>query len=359
MSTLVRSPAIHPHPPCAVAPAAVPSVSLARLAAVGILFSLVWSSAFIAGKIGMGSTGPLTLLSLRFLLAGALLVVLWRWFVPAGRSASLDLGVCLTALAAGLLANAVYLGLAYSGMRVVPVGLTAILVSTSPLLTASLAALWLREPFGWRGALGLGAGFAGVVWIMGGRASGMPADGTGVALILAGTVALAASTLLNRQAVARGLDPYRIAVIQLPASGLALLAPAWWMEGLAIRPDAAFFGSLAYQAAVVSIGTTLMLLWLVRHGGAAKASSFHLLNPMFGTLLAVGILHETVPASDLVGALPIVAGLALALRPAGRASRGDRPGTGAGSVNRECPAPPAWPTAPGIPANPGSRPPAE
>ena len=42
--------------------------------------------------------------------------------------------------------------------------------------------------------------------------------------------------------------------------------------------------SLAYQATVVSIGTTLMLLWLVRHGGVAKASSFHLLNPLFGVL---------------------------------------------------------------------------
>ncbi len=318
MSTLTRPRAISPLPSRAFSSAPPPSVSLARLAAVGILFSLVWSSAFIAGKIGMGSTGPLTLLSLRFLLAGALLALLGRWFLPAGRRAPLDRGACLTALAAGLLANAVYLGLAYSGMRSVPVGLTAILVSTSPLLTASLAALWLREPFGWRGAMGLGAGFAGVVWIMGGRASGMSADAAGVALILAGTVALAASTLLNRQVVARGLDPYRIALIQLPASGLVLLPPAWRMEGLAIRPDAAFFGSLVYQAAVVSIGTTLMLLWLVRHGGAAKASSFHLLNPLFGTLLAVGILRETVPASDLVGAVPIVAGLALALRPARR-----------------------------------------
>ena len=274
----------------------LPPVSMPRLALVGTLFSLVWSSAFIAGKIGMTSTGPLTLLSLRFLLAGALLVLLGRWLGASGQAPRGDRSILLIALAAGLLTNAVYLGLAYSGMRTVPAGLTAILASTSPLLTALLAALWLREPFGWRGALGLLAGFAGVVWIMGGRASSMPADKTGVLLILAGTVALSASTLLNRRAVASGLDPWRIALVQLPASGLALLPLAWWREGMAIRLDAAFFGSLIYQAAVVSIGTTLMLLWLVRHGGAARAGSFHLLNPAFGTLLAVGMLQEAVPA---------------------------------------------------------------
>ena len=67
-------------------------------------------------------------------------------------------------------------------------------------------------------------------------------------------MALSAATLLNRQVAGR-LDPWRIALIQLPASGLALLPLAWWREGLAIVPDAAFFGSLFYQATVVSIGT--------------------------------------------------------------------------------------------------------
>ncbi|NTV97031.1 MAG: DMT family transporter, partial [Thiobacillus sp.] len=211
-----------------------------------------------------------------------------------------------------LLANAVYLGLTYTGMGSVPAGLTAILVSTSPLLTAVLAALWLGERFGWRDALGLVAGLAGVAWIMAGRAASLPVAPAGVALILLGTAALAVATLLNRLAVA-GLDPWRIALVQLPASGLALLPLAWWREGLAFRPEAAFFASLAYQATVVSIGTTLMLLWLVRHGGAARASGFHLLNPAFGTLLAVAVLGEPVPLSDLLGVLPIVAGLALTL----------------------------------------------
>lgn len=282
-----------------------------HIAVVGTAFSFVWSSAFIAGKIGMTSTGPLTLLSLRFLLAGLLLAL----FAPRIECAAErpERGALLMALAAGLLTNAVYLGLTYSGMRTVPAGLTAILVSSSPLLTSVLAALWLKEPFGWRGAVGLGTGFVGVVWVMGTRALASPADAAGVALILAGTLALAASTLLNRKLVGR-LDPWRIALIQLPASGLALLPLAWWHEGLAIRPDAAFVGSLLYQATVVSIGTTLMLLWLVRHSGATKASGFHLLNPVFGTILAVAFLGEAVRVTDLLGIVPILAGLALVVR---------------------------------------------
>ena len=57
-----------------------PMASFSRIALVGIFFSFVWSSAFIAGKIGMTSTGPLTLLSLRFLIAGAILITFARYF---------------------------------------------------------------------------------------------------------------------------------------------------------------------------------------------------------------------------------------------------------------------------------------
>ena len=292
----------------------IPPVPTLHIALVGTVFSFIWSSAFIAGKIGMTATGPLTLLCFRFLLAGGLLWVLMRWFAPGVSLRQMDRGAIGLALASGLLTNVVYLGLTYTGMKTVPAGLTAILVSTNPLMTSALASLWLKEPFGWRGALGLASGFLGVVWIMWGRAAAAPADMAGIALILLGTAALAAATLINRRAVGRA-NLWGITLIQLFASGLALLPMAWWSEGLAFVPNAAFFGSLFYQTAIVSIGVTVMLLWLIRHGGAARASSFHLLNPAFGTLLAIGLLGETVSASDLLGVVPIVAGLALVLRP--------------------------------------------
>ena len=293
---------------------AFPPVPTLHIALVGTVFSFIWSSAFIAGKIGMTVTGPLTLLCFRFLLAGGLLWVLMRWFAPGVSLRQMDRGAIGLALASGLLTNVVYLGLTYTGMKTVPAGLTAILVSTNPLMTSALASLWLKEPFGWRGALGLASGFLGVVWIMWGRAAAAPADMAGIALILLGTAALAAATLINRRAVGRA-NLWGITLIQLFASGLALLPMAWWSEGLAFVPNAAFFGSLFYQTAIVSIGVTVMLLWLIRHGGAARASSFHLLNPAFGTLLAIGLLGETVSASELLGVVPIVAGLALVLRP--------------------------------------------
>lgn len=137
----------------------------------------------------------------------------------------------------------VYLGLTYTGVKTVPAGLTAILVSTNPLMTLAPASAWLKAPFGWRGALGLAAGFLGVVWIMWCMSAATPADMAGVALILLGTAALAAAALINRRALGR-MKLWGSTLIQLFASGLALLPMAWWSEGLVFVPNAAFFGSL-------------------------------------------------------------------------------------------------------------------
>ena len=283
-----------------------------RLTLVGTAFSLLWSSAFIAGKIGLSVAAPLTLLSLRFLLAGALLYVGLRL---SGRRLQ---SVGSNTLAAGLLTNAAYLGLTYTGMTTVPAALTAILVCTAPLLTSALAALWLGESLRPRAILGLLLAFASVLMIMGRRLHVDGLDPWAVAAICAGSLALAGGTLLNRRVAGR-VDPWQAATAQLLAAGLTLLPLAALLEGLRFEAGGAFFGSLFYQAGPVSIGTTLMLLWLVRHGGAGRASSFHLLNPFFSIALAAALLGETLGTPDLLTLVPLVVGMAMALpRPTAR-----------------------------------------
>lgn len=277
-----------------------------RLALVGTAFSLLWSSAFIAGKIGLAVAAPLTLLSLRFLLAGALL---WLGLRLTGRRLGRFDPITL---AAGLLANAAYLGLTYIGMTTVPAALTAILVCTTPLLTAVMAAAWQGESLRPRAVFGLLLAFGSVLLIMGRRLHVDGINPWAVASICAGSVALAVGTLLNRRVAAR-IDPWAAATAQLLAAGLALLPLAVLLEGLRFEPGTAFFGSLLYQAGPVSIGTTLMMLWLVRHGGAGRASSFHLLNPFFSIALAAALLGETMAGVDSLALVPLVAGMALAL----------------------------------------------
>src|SRR5262245_55858519 len=117
-----------------------------------VAFCLLWSSAFAVAKVALADCPPLLLLTARFLLAGALMLG-----VVAARGGPWHLSRRdLAALALlGVVNNALYLGLNYVGMRGISSGLSALIVSANPVLTALLAAFLLGEQMTWRKAAGL------------------------------------------------------------------------------------------------------------------------------------------------------------------------------------------------------------
>src|SRR3954468_22255247 len=85
------------------------------------LFCLLWSFAFVAGKIGVTDCPPLILLAARFSLAGILLLgVAGRlgelWSSLAWRNSPIFAILDVTN-------NALYLGLGYTGLQTVSAGL--------------------------------------------------------------------------------------------------------------------------------------------------------------------------------------------------------------------------------------------
>src|SRR3982074_3926158 len=115
------------------APAAVCCLPL-RIAA----FSVFWSSAFAVAKLALADCPPLLLLMARFLLAGAIILGATAILRMQWRLTLRD--VALFALL-GVINNALYLGLNYVGMRSISAGLSALIVSANPVLTAVLAAV--------------------------------------------------------------------------------------------------------------------------------------------------------------------------------------------------------------------------
>lgn len=282
-----------------------PTPALYLIVVAGVAFSLLWTSAFIAGKVGLDHAGPLSLLSVRFLLAGALLGGLCRLL---GQKLQLQHGL-FHLLMPGLLSHGVYLGLAFIGMRTTPAGLTTLLVSTTPLLTAALAVPLLREPASLRKFVGLLLGVIGVSVVVSQRAKLTMPDGFGLSCIALGTVVLSFGNILMKRVTQHDLLP--VIGAQLFASGLLLLPFAWSLEGLRLQWDWPLLASLGYLAIVVSIGASMLWIWLLKHGAASSVSSFHLLNPLFGAVLASTFLAEPLYVSDALGAVPIIAGIAL------------------------------------------------
>ena len=96
--------------------------------AAAILYVFLWASAFVPSRVLARGAPPLSILSIRFLLAGAVLFGgAWAFRLPIPRGP----GTWLRLFALGLGGNALYLGLNYEALRHMSAGMGSIIASTN------------------------------------------------------------------------------------------------------------------------------------------------------------------------------------------------------------------------------------
>ena len=286
-----------------------------------LIFCLLWSSAFAVAKLALADCPPLLMLTVRFLLAGVVILgaaLIWRadW-----RLSWRDL-VVLAGL--GVINNAIYLGLNVSGMQSVSAGLAAMMSSSNPVLTALLATVVLGERMTWRKSAGLLLGVAGVAIVVGGRING-GADGLlGIVLVTGALVALVSGTILFKWLSPNG-GLWIGNGVQNMAGALALAPFALAFEGVEhVVPSWRLIAAVVYLGLLVSVFGYLLWMHLISVLGATKASAYHFLMPPLGLMFGWMLLGERVAIVDLIGILPIALGIYLVTRQAPTASQSSR-----------------------------------
>lgn len=273
--------------------------------AMGLLFALMWSSAFATARIIVADAPPLWALTARFALSGALALMLAALL---GQSLRLSRAQWAPVVIFGLCQNGLYLGLNFIAMQRVEASLAAIIASTMPLIVASLAWALRGEAMKPLTLLGLAAGLLGVALIMGSRVEAGGVWPLGLGLCVLAATALAVATLLVQGASGAGqLLP--VVGWQMLVGALALGPFAWGFESPFWRPSAPWALAFAYQIFVPGLAATLLWFALVRRVGAVRASAYHFLNPLFGVLIAAALLGEALRPLDAVGVLIVMAGI--------------------------------------------------
>jgi drug/metabolite transporter (DMT)-like permease len=300
-------------------------------------FCLIWSSAYSVAKLALYHCPPLMLLTARFLLAGVIMIgpavfsADWRRLAWRDAAALILLGV---------LNYPLYLGLNYYGMLSLPAGLSALIISANPVLTALLAAVFLDERMTWRKGWGLLFGVAGVTFILGSRLHAGLTNPVGVAFTLGALVSLVIGTILFKRLAPNG-SLWVGNGMQNLAGGLAVAPFAFTFERVGdIVPTTAFLLALAYSVVFVSIGAYLLWFHILKVSGATAASSYHFLMPPLGILFGWMILGERVEPVDIIGILPVAFGIYLVTRPV-QALAKSRPrfvtGTSSLGIGNQCP----------------------
>ena len=296
---------------------AVPRAGFNLLPLCIALFCLLWSFAFVAGKIAVTDCPPLILLAARFSLAGLLILG-----ISGLRRDSWSLSWRDTIVFAiiGVANNALYLGLGYTGLQTISAGLGALIVSANPVFTAAFAALFLGEQLTSRKVTGLLLGIIGVGFIVWHRMSVGTDSLHGILFTLASLASIVAGTILFKVLAPKGSLWIGNGVQNL-AAGIVLVPFAFTLaDAGAIVPSARLLGAFAFLTLGGSILAYLLWFHLLKVCGATAASAYHFLMPPLGVLFAWMVLGEHVEIRDLMGIVPVALGIYLVTRPAAAAA---------------------------------------
>jgi drug/metabolite transporter (DMT)-like permease len=270
-------------------------LTLARFAPT--LFVLLWSTGFVGAKYGLPYADPFIFLSVRILLAAALLFALAKFMkmpVRIGSTAVLRSGLI------GFFLHACYLGgVFYSIAQGLPAGVAAVVTSLQPVLVSVLAVRVLGEKLRLGQMIGLLMGLIGVILVLGPSIDAQISTPAIVAILVA-LMGSTTATLLQKK---MGSDIPLISgtAYQYLFSGCVLGVIAIATQETSINWNLRFTAAFVWLLLVLSVGAILLLLWLLNSGSAAKVSSLFYLVPPATALEAFFLFGEKVNTQGFLG----------------------------------------------------------
>jgi drug/metabolite transporter (DMT)-like permease len=278
-------------------------------AALGIVY-VVWGSTYLAIAVADRTLPPFLMLSLRFLIAGALL---YWWSARRGEVAAERPGRSqwrAAAIVGGLLLVVDTGGVAWAELRVSS-GIAALVVASVPFFMAVLdrAFFGVRLPVG--GVVGLFVGLLGVGLLVG--ASGH-IDAAGIVVLLGASFAWAAGSTYARVA-ALPKKPFLSAAMQMLCAGamLALVGIGRGELGQ-VHLSEISNASLAAVLFLIVFGSLVAFTaygWLLRNASTRLLSTYAYVNPAVAVLLGWAFVGEKVGGREIAAGLVIVSSVAL------------------------------------------------
>ena len=275
------------------------------------IFVFVWSTGFIVAKLGLPYAQSATFLTVRYWLAAGLLgIVAVLGAAPWPRRAS---GLGHSAIA-GLLMHFVYIGGVFASIeRGLPAGVSALIVSLQPLLTAIAAGPLLGEKVTRWQWLGLVLGLIGTALVVWEKAQLGAVTPVSVLFSVAALLGMTAGTLWQKRFLG-ALDLRAGAAVQYVFTAAAYTLCALLFEPLRINWTADFAIALSWSVLAMSVGAVTLLLWLIRRGAATGVAALFYLVPPSTAVMAWLLFDERLGGLALLGMAVTVAGVALAAR---------------------------------------------
>ena len=222
-----------------------------------VLLAALWGASFLFMRLGAHEFGPIALAAVRVGLASAMLIPLLASRGALGELRKHWKGMLIV----GALNSAIPFALFSFAALSITAGLSSIVNATTPLWTAVVAFIWLRQGLTPLRVLGLVIGFAGVAFLAWDKASFKPgADHSGLWAVLACATATfcygVAANATKRYLT--GASPLAVATGSQFAAALLLALPAAWLWPAAMPGTVAWSSAFGLAALCTALACSCM-----------------------------------------------------------------------------------------------------
>lgn len=287
-----------------------------------LVVCVVWGTTYLGIRVSLESMPPALMASLRWLIAGSILVV---YLVLRGEPLPPRSRWGGTAIMGFLLLVIGNGGVVYAEQWV-PSGLAAVMVATAPFWMAGVeASIANGERFGARALAGLLVGFTGIVVLVYPELTLGTADSRqfliGVVALQVAAAGWAIGSAYSRRHT-RGDHVLGTSAFQMLAGGgmllvIGTLRGEWPQLGFTTRTTAA----LLYLSTLGAIGGFVAYTYALRHLPVSFVSLYAYINPVIAVALGVVLLDEPFNARIAAAAALVLVGVAIV--------RSRKPGGGA------------------------------
>jgi drug/metabolite transporter (DMT)-like permease len=276
-----------------------------------VLLCVIWGSTWLVIKVGYGGLGPLTVASLRFLLAGLVLSVGMPLLEARWPRSAVEWGLVIWV---GVILFGADYGLIYWSEQFIDSGLAAILFATLPLVTIAFAHMYVPgDRITPRKLAGSVIAFAGVVSLFGDRLR-VDVSQSGPMLAMIGSAICAAAAGVATKRHGGALHPAALNGPAMLVGSVALIAVALASgEHPRLPPDGRTWMAIGYLAIVGSVITFLGYFSLLKTWSVTSLSFISVFTPAIALALGFVFLGERPTPWTAAGAVLILAGVTLAL----------------------------------------------
>jgi drug/metabolite transporter (DMT)-like permease len=243
------------------------------------IFVVIWSSGFVVAKYAFRNSDVIFFLSVRLLIAAAVLALITK---ALGQSLRLSRRDFLSSLAIGIALHALYLGGVWQAIAEgSPAGIASVITSLQPVLVSVIAIRLLGERLTRNQSIGLILGLLGVILVLEPAfASAGEMTVLALALLILALTGSTSATLMQKK-IGTSIPLLAGTTIQFLIAGVVLGVYSLATSKTHIDWNLESALAMTWAIIVTSLIAVLLLLWMLTRGSAARVSSLlYLVPPM-------------------------------------------------------------------------------